>query len=342
MMSLKGFNEKDTASLRRYRRHMVMFIVAIPVFFIGFYAGHSVTDSAYQDYIYSYKSLRYSGTYEYVRPLLGTDSSDATRIGIYKDVKKKIQSIASNYHKNGLLLEYGVYVRSLSYPIWFGINEKTPFLPASLQKLPIAIAVYRDVEKKNLKKTDRFTYTKELSDRNKNDPFYAPSELEVGKSYSLSELVRCLIVSSDNGAKDLLVQHVQEDTLKETFKLGSLDGTFNIEKISPKIYSLYFRVLYNATFISEESSEELLKLLVEASYKNALVAGVPQNVKIAHKYGLYNEEANVYDLHDCGILYSEEEPYILCVMTRGSDVQALEDFISQVSSLVYKYQVSPK
>lgn len=338
----KGSKNDRSHILRAHRKTFLAVLFLVAVFFVGFYGGYFVTTRAYLGYIYSYKSLRYGENYEYIRPLLGTDSSDATTIGIFKGVKKDIISLAVDYNKKGLLAEYGVYMRSLSYPVWFGINEKSPFLPASLQKLPIAIAVYRDVERGRLQKTDRFMYTKELGDKNKGDPYYAPTSLVVGKTYTVSDLVRELIVSSDNGAKDLLLQHIKEDTLKETFKLGSLDGTLNIEKISPKIYSLYFRVLYNATFINEDSSEELLGLLVEASYKNALVAGVPEKVKVAHKYGLYNEEANVYDLNDCGIVYSVEEPYILCIMTRGSDVQALETFISQVSSYVYKYQSSEK
>jgi hypothetical protein len=76
-----------------------------------------------------------------------------------------------------------------------------------------------------------------------------------------------------------------------------------------------------------------------------LVAGVPQNVPIAHKYGTYEFEENVNgrkvlaeQLHDCGIVYHVEKPYVFCFMTKGKDVETLYRIISHVSKLVYDYQ----
>jgi len=44
--------------------------------------------------------------------------------------------------------------------------------------------------------------------------------------------------------------------------------------------------------------------------------------------------AGLVQLHDCGIVYSAQRPYFLCVMTRGSDVQRLAGVIAQASRFV--------
>jgi hypothetical protein len=41
-------------------------------------------------------------------------------------------------------------------------------------------------------------------------------------------------------------------------------------------------------------------------------------------------------LHDCGIIYYPGNPYLLCVMTRGTDWSALEKTIQTISAMTYK------
>lgn len=152
-----------------------------------------------------------------------------------------------------------------------------------------------------------------------------------------------MITKSDNGAKDLLVSALQEETIKETLSIVSVNGDMNLTQISPWMYSFYLRILYNATFLTEADSEKVLSLLASSSYKNALVKGLPENIKVAHKYGLYDiSGGKMFELHDCGVVYIENDPYILCVMTKGKNVEALENFIAEVSSEVYEYQVGER
>ena len=69
------------------------------------------------------------------------------------------------------------------------------------------------------------------------------------------------------------------------------------------------------------------------------MAGIPDSLKVAHKYGLYTDESNgSFSLHDCGIFYYTKDPYIFCVMTKGYSVEELESFISTISGFVYRYQ----
>lgn len=315
-------------------------IIATALFLLGLLMGYFVVDKKYKNFIYSFTSIRTGETDGYVRSLLGTDSDEATTIGVYNEVKRDVVKIAEEYSRRGELDEYGVYVKSLVYPLWFGINERNEFLPASLYKLPVAMAVYRDLENGKISRDEKLLYTREMETILKKDSYFLPTTLQAGHEYSVIDLIKRMIGESDNGAKDLLVSAVSEETLAETFKLASLDGSIKFTHISPWMYSFYLRILYNTTYINSLNSEELLSYLESSTYKNALVKGVPDDIKVAHKYGLYNNEAGGLELHDCGIFYATEDPYILCVMTKGRNLEELEAFIAKVSEKVYKYQRS--
>jgi hypothetical protein len=75
-------------------------------------------------------------------------------------------------------------------------------------------------------------------------------------------------------------------------------------------------------------------------YKDGLIAGVPSNITISHKFGereLTDEKGNVVNqLHDCGIVYYPEHPYLLCIMTRGKNIDNLSRSISAISKIVYQ------
>jgi beta-lactamase class A len=57
---------------------------------------------------------------------------------------------------------------------------------------------------------------------------------------------------------------------------------------------------------------------------------------VAHKFG---EWGNGYEkeLHETGIVYIADNPYILTVMTNGRDWNALSGVIAQVSKTVYDH-----
>jgi hypothetical protein len=75
-----------------------------------------------------------------------------------------------------------------------------------------------------------------------------------------------------------------------------------------------------------------------------LIAELPKSIRVAHKYG----ERGVYqdgvligiELHDCGIVYAPENPYYLCVMTRGTELKKLSNLIADISAKVFADRTS--
>ncbi len=70
------------------------------------------------------------------------------------------------------------------------------------------------------------------------------------------------------------------------------------------------------------------------------MAGLPNNVAVSHKYGEYvttgDNTINAVELHDCGIIYQPNNPYLLCIMTQGKDQSDLASIIASVSKVVYE------
>ena len=74
------------------------------------------------------------------------------------------------------------------------------------------------------------------------------------------------------------------------------------------------------------------------------MAGVPSSTVVAHKFGehvsLANGQINTIELHDCGIVYYNNNPYFLCIMTKGRDLGELKNIIKGISSIVYQSYIA--
>ena len=94
--------------------------------------------------------------------------------------------------------------------------------------------------------------------------------------------------------------------------------------------------MYNSSFLNSDNSEKLLEILSESSFQNGLRQGVPENIKIAHKFGEREITLDKKQLHDCGVIYYPSNPYLLCVMTQGKDYKELERILGHISKEVYE------
>ena len=157
--------------------------------------------------------------------------------------------------------------------------------------------------------------------------------------YTIRDLIYRMVVYSDNDAFFYLTKIVNPDELKKVYSsLRMLDLPLNKSDsfLSIQTYESFFRILYNASYLTHDASNWALDLMTSSEFKAGLIAGVPSTVKVAHKFGEHSEESNTpVQLHDCGIIYYPKHPYLLCVMTQGTDMNLLADVIAGVSRTVY-------
>jgi beta-lactamase class A len=277
--------------------------------------------------------------YPLVSPLLAYETSESDFFGEYSSLKNTLEKYVSVHSKKSTKIS--IYFRDLSKGQWISINEKEQYYPASLLKVLIQIAYYKQAEHEPAILSKKLSYTNELRKKLSVTDFASSTVLTVGRSYSVAELIEKMIVDSDNGAKDLLYSAIDSQTLTEFYAVLGLSGEKEGQPytISPETYSYFFRVLYNATFLNAEYSNRALETLTHATFSDGLVAGIPKDVKIAHKFGERIERNSkgelIVELHDCGIIYAPQTPYLLCVMTHGDSLETNATIIKEISSLVY-------
>lgn len=169
--------------------------------------------------------------------------------------------------------------------------------------------------------------------------FKAPV-IEAGTSYTVNELVRATLQNSDNNAAYLLAGLLGMESLDKSYSRLGIETPTSGQDYTTTVrsYASFFRVLYTATYLDRNASEELLSILSETVFTQGIVAGVPKGIVVAHKFGERSlEDSSSVQLHDCGIVYAPGNPYLLCVMMRGYDFDTLANSIAAVSSLVYSY-----
>ena len=300
----------------------------------------TVTNSVIQ----SIKPIRENNfNYTYIFPLLSYDFTKANQFLRNESLNKKIDDYVGINLANKNAQKISVYVRNLSDNHWSGVNEDDKFHPGSLLKVLIMMAYFRQAEMNPNILNANFTYTKTIAQQTTSLDFSAPSSLEIGQQYSVTQLIKTMIDASDNGAETLLLNNIDRQMLNNAYtdlSIPNPDTVTGDYTISPRQYSAFLRILYNSTYLSEIYSEQALSIMAQSQYRAGISAGIPQSVSIAQKYGERVNETNgsiqTVELHDCGVVYAVNHPYTVCVMTKGEDIQKLTQIIKDVSALVYK------
>lgn len=84
-------------------------------------------------------------------------------------------------------------------------------------------------------------------------------------------------------------------------------------------------------------SEKALQILSTTNFNVDLQAKLPKEVVVSHKFGERGYiDINLKQLHDCGIVYAQGNPYLLCKMTKDDNFAVLSSVIADVSEIVYK------
>ncbi len=295
---------------------------------------------------FGYLSVKHSeaactGKYKYVNMRFACFDHHVVDKRDYTDLKHVLTEYIDAEKSKGNVDVVSVFFRDLESGPTMGIDERIDYIPASLLKLPNALVLMRLSEEGeiNLGK-EQMTYSKE--DEEKEKSIRTQYDIVPG-TYTLNELIAHALTNSDNSANRLLLKYIAaidhgRNLQFEIYRdLGILEVTDTVSSaVNAKGYSSIFRMLYNSSFLNSDSSEQLLSLMANSLDVGGLRDGVPEGVRISHKFGERSSDVNNRQLHDCGIVYYPHNPYLLCVMTKGKDLQALKNIIAHISKEVYE------
>jgi beta-lactamase class A len=278
---------------------------------------------------------------KYTNPLLECDQSQGEFMEL-KPFKGIINDNVTALEQDPDTSLISVYFRDMNNGPWFGINSTATFSPASLLKLPLAIAYYKlnELTPGYIKKSISFKGP-DSSWPDISQTISPKISLVAGQTYTLEELIKRMLAYSDNQAYYLLFSNINPRDLQTVYNDFNLkladDSPADDSTVTVQGYSSFFRILFNASYLNQEDSEKVLSLLAGSDFKQGLAAGVPANIPVANKFGERELTGSSLDqIHDCGIVYYPQHPYLLCIMTQGQNTNKQIDAIKQLSASVYQ------
>lgn len=275
---------------------------------------------------------RLSG-YKYIKPILFVD--EECESADMQGMKTELIDYIEDGKERGDINSAAVYIKDYQNNHWICINGEEKFMPASLMKVPFLITFLKMNEETPGILNKKITFNKSFN--SVKTPVTLSNSIEMGKSYEIRELLKYMIKYSDNNATFLLSENINVATLNRVFTEMGLEepklGSTNLFMTAFE-YSRFMRSLVNGTYLTREDSEYAIQLLTTTVFDKGIQSGLPKNITFAHKFG---ESGNVNEvqLHESGIVYLNNKPYLITIMTKGSSLDKLSQILKGISSKVY-------
>lgn len=312
-------------------------ILIISVLILGVFIGNKLPQKQSD---LNQQEIRKSFDYKFINPLLECNNNIANNN--LSTLKHQIENIVRQQIDYKNISFASIYFRDLNNGPWFGINEKEYFTPASLVKVPVLITYYKKAEK-NPEILKQNIINQIEADGVSIQNIKPTETMAPDQNYTIEDLINRMIIYSDNDAYNDLTKNIDGNEILQTYKdldidISQIFTNPNGNILTVRDYASFFRILYNASYLNKDMSEKALNLLSQTEYKQGLVAGIPNKIQVAHKFGerIYKDN-NEVQLHDCGIVYLPKKPYLLCIMTRSQDLNKATQTIKSISNKVFEY-----
>lgn len=290
-------------------------------------------------------SGRFGDQYPLLNPAAGLTGKDDLLVN-FQSLR---DSLNKKYEKRDDYL-VSLYFEYLPTGANITVNKDEKVWPASLIKIPVAMAAMKKVQNGIWKLTNELVILDEDKDSEFGDLYLQPT----GTTISIEELFKETLVHSDNTAHFVLLRNIDGGELEDVYTHLGLDdivdalkqtprGAETDNRITAKRYSVFFRSLYNATYLTPEYSELFLDILKDAPAEY-LSTGLPPNLTFTHKTGVRIDE-KVWA--DSGIVYLPDRPYLLTVMIQkknneGAEADRIKELFKDISEEIYNYVSSTR
>ncbi len=289
--------------------------------------------------------------YRFVNPEPNCEILEST-IERMKSAEKDVSTLVSSALGSGKVTRASVFSRDLSTLRYVGVNERELYSPASLLKIPLMVAYlkYAETNPDVLNAPIYYQGGEDLNKAEQLQSFDEKSGLQPGKTYTVENLIERMIKYSDNNATALLLEEIDQSFLERTFleigiKIPKRHEDGSRDFINAASFAALFRLLYNSSYLSRESSEKALAILTDATFDQGIRSIVPTHTTVAEKYGERtvvdeNGKLELRELHECGLVYAKERPFTFCVFTEGKNFEDMLSTLRDIEKALYKNEVT--
>ncbi|MDQ5938792.1 MAG: beta-lactamase class [Patescibacteria group bacterium] len=253
-------------------------------------------------------------------------------------IRDKVNQMSKDFGED----KVSIYLEFLNTGANISVNKENYIWPASLTKLPVAMATMKKVEDGEWQLNNELVLMSGDANIDSGNIDSMLAKNPVGTRFTIEHLLKELLTNSDNTAYNILMRNLSADELNQVKNELGIEVLFDESgRMSAKEYSRIFRALYTSSFLKRVNSEMIMSWLDESQFNDFLAKNIDPSIPFPHKYG-ENLLLNVYA--DSGIVYLEDRPYMITVMVQGASEQPVAEaknqatsFMQDISQEVYTY-----
>src|SRR6266576_5803704 len=236
----------------------------------------------------------------------------------------------------------GVAIEDLTTGQKYLLHADEVFPQASSIKIAVLAELYHQAQQGKLKLTDLYTVQK--------SDLVQDSDIMNGltpgvTSITLRDLATMTVAVSDNSAANILIDRLGMDNVNALLNSLGLTHTHLRRKMmdlkaasegreniaTPREMMTLLEQLYRGKVLNKEMTSDFFTML--STHKDSWIPrDLPEGVRAANKPGSLEGVRN-----DCGVIFVENRPYILCVMTAYlHNERNGEDAISKIGLATYR------
>lgn len=212
------------------------------------------------------------------------------------------------------------------------IRGDEPFPSASIIKVPVLVELFQQVKDGRLRMEDPIT----LIEADKVPGSGMLQFLSTPHQLTVRDAALLMTIVSDNTATNILLDKVglravgarmealglprtkvhSKSFMRQTSIAPDSSARYGLGVITANEMSRLLALIYRGEAVSPEASKEMVEMLKKQFYSE----GIPRHIAataVAHKTGSLDAAR-----HDCGIVYSQEKDYVLCVLTKDNADQS--------------------
>ena len=256
------------------------------------------------------------------------------RLGIFAGEKEalraELEGIAEAYPGR-----YGVVVSDPSTGETISMDPEGRFLAASINKLPVLMALYRSAAAGTVDLDD------EVSMQASDVQAYGTGSLytkPVGYTITLRECAGYLIKESDNTAWKMLDRYLGRDYIRsELYSAGARSTEYWIPNTTtPNDVLVMLEKISDPSYTSPDLSDEMLGLMTNTDFEGRLPHLLPNDARVSHKIGSYGATFG-----DAGIVFangsrSTEDAYFIVVMADQTGEGTARAAMQEMSLATYR------
>jgi beta-lactamase class A len=245
-------------------------------------------------------------------------------------LRAELQGIAQAYPGR-----YGVVISDPSTGETVSMEADGRFLAASINKLPVLMALYRSAAAGTVDLDD------EISMQASDIQAYGTGSLytkPVGHTITLRECAGYLIKESDNTAWKMLDRYLGRDYIRsELYAAGARSTEYWIPNTTtPNDVLIMLEKISDPSYTTPDLSDEMLGLMTNTDFEDRLPHLLPNDARVSHKIGSYGATFG-----DAGVVLangsrSTEDAYFIVVMADETGEGTARAAMQEMSLATYR------